>query len=93
MAPNNFSDLMQLLINLIAKGMGVLYAAAFAIFFYGIVIFILNTEDDKKRAEGKEWMKWGIVALFVMLTLWGIVGILVNTFQVSPLLIPQLPGK
>jgi len=93
MAPTNFSDIMQIFINLISQAMGLLYAAAFAIFFYGIVLFILNTDDDKKRAEGKEWMKWGVIALFVMLTLWGIVGVLVNTFHVSPLLIPQLPGK
>ncbi len=93
MTPTNFEDIINLFIGLIAKSMGLLFAAAFAAFFYGIVVFIFNTDDDKKRSEGKDWMKWSIVALFVMFTLWGIVGVLVNTFNVSPLLIPQLPAS
>ena len=73
--------------------MKLLYAAAFAAFFYGIVLFIFNTEDDTKRKEGKVWMIWSVIALFVMITIWGIVGILTNTFfgGVTPSLIPQLP--
>ena len=88
----NFQDVMQLFINLIAGGMKLLYIVAFAAFFWGIVLFIINTDDDKKRSEGKEWMKWSVIALFVMITVWGIVAILVNTFGISPLIIPQLPG-
>lgn len=79
---------MNIILGLIAKSVGLLFVVAFAAFFWGIVIFITNTSDDKKREAGKEWMKWSIVALFVMLTLWGIVGLLVNTFQVSPLPLP-----
>ena len=81
---------MQLFINLMGQAMGVLYAAAFAVFFWGIVLFILNTDDDKKRAEGKQWMMWGVIALFVMVTLWGIVEVLVGTFHLSNTVIPQL---
>ena len=93
MAPTNFQDIMNLFIGLIAKAMGLLFAAAFAAFFYGIVIFISNSSVDAKRTEGKAWMMWSVVALFVMFTLWGIVGVLVNTFNLSPLLIPQLPSS
>jgi succinate dehydrogenase/fumarate reductase cytochrome b subunit len=90
MPPTTFQQLMQLFINLMGQAMGVLYAAAFAVFFWGIVLFILNTDDDKKRAEGKQWMMWGVIALFVMVTLWGIVEVLVGTFHLSNTVIPQL---
>ena len=90
MAPTTFQQLMQLFINLMGQAMGVLYAAAFAVFFWGVVLFILNTDDDTKRAEGKQWMMWGVIALFVMITLWGIVEVLVGTFHLSSTVIPQL---
>jgi uncharacterized membrane protein HdeD (DUF308 family) len=90
MAPSNFKELMQSFINLTASAMAVLYAIAFAVFFWGVVTFIFNTEDDKKREEGKKWMMWGVIALAAMLTVWGLVDVLVNTFHLSQNVIPQL---
>lgn len=81
---------MQLFVDLLGGVMGVLYMVAFAAFFWGIALFILNTNDDKKRGEGKTWMLWSVIALFVMITIWGLVGLLVNTVGISPVLIPQL---
>lgn len=86
----DFKSLMQLFVNLLGSVMGLLYMAAFVAFFWGIALFILNTNDDKKRQEGKTWMLWSIIALFVMITIWGLVGLLVNTVGVNPLIIPQL---
>lgn len=90
MEPTNFQGIMQIIIGLIAKSVGILYAAAFATFFWGLARFIMNTGDDKKREEGKQWMIWSIVALFVMLTLWGLIGLLINTIEVTPLLLPPI---
>jgi len=45
-------------------------------FFFGIVRFINHAGDEKSRDEGKGIMIWGMVALFVMVALWGIVGYL-----------------
>jgi hypothetical protein len=52
---------------------------AFVAFFYGLGIFILNAGDEKRRDEGKPWMFWSIAALFVLVTIWGIIGLLQNT--------------
>jgi hypothetical protein len=58
-----------------------LFAVAVIMFIWGVFqFFILNAEDEKKRTEGKQFMIWGIVALAVMLSVWGLVGILGNTF-------------
>ncbi len=86
----DFKSLMQLFVNLLGSVIGVLYMAAFAAFFWGISLFVLNTSDDTKRKEGKTWMLWSVIALFVMITIWGLVGLLVNTAGISPLIIPQL---
>lgn len=86
----NFKTLMQLFANLLGTIIGVLYMFAFAAFFWGIALFIFNTNDDKKRQEGKAWMMWSVIALFVMITIWGLVGLLVNTVGINPLIIPQV---
>lgn len=52
---------------------------AIVVFFYGLALFILNSTDEKKVEEGKSWMFWGIIALFVLITIWGIIGLLQRT--------------
>jgi hypothetical protein len=89
-AVTDFRSLMQLFADLLGSFMGVLYMVAFVAFFWGIAIFILNTNDDKKRQEGKAWMFWSIIALFVMITIWGLVKLLVDTVGVNPTIIPTL---
>jgi hypothetical protein len=61
--------------RLVVIGGGVAVVA----FFYGIAIFVLNAGDEKKVEEGKSWMFWSVIALFVMITIWGIIGLLQNT--------------
>ncbi len=62
-------------------------------FFYGLAKFILNAGDEEKRAEGRSIMIWGIIALFVMVSVWGLVRILSQTFiggNTSSVTIPGL---
>ena len=66
-----------------------LFTLATAGFIYGIVQFFLNPDNEEKRKSGKSFMIWGIISLFVMVSLWGLVGVLSNTFGIKTL-IPQL---
>ena len=43
-------------------------------FFYGLALYILKAGDPEKAAEGKSIMIWGILALFVMTSIYGIIG-------------------
>ena len=54
----------------------VLVAASLVLFFYGIVQYVYS-QDTKKHGP---IIMWSLVALFVMLSLWGILRILENTF-------------
>lgn len=40
--------------------------AAFALFVWGVVLFIRSAEDEEKRETGKRHMVWGIVGLAVI---------------------------
>src|SRR3989338_1290889 len=58
-----------------------IFALALAAFIWGVMqFFILNPDEEAKREEGKQFILWGIVALAVMLSVWGLVKILGKTF-------------
>jgi hypothetical protein len=54
-------------------------------FFFGIVQFIWGTRDgDPTRAKnGKNFMLWGLIALFVMFSVWGIITYVQQIFGVT----------
>jgi len=54
--------------------------AAVLAFFWGLAKFIWNSGDEKKRDEGKGVMTWGVIALFILVTIWGIIGFLQRSF-------------
>jgi uncharacterized membrane protein YidH (DUF202 family) len=68
-------------------GIGVL------IIILGILGYIKNGDNEEKRAEGRMFIIWGIVSIFIMLSVWGLVNILVGTFNLNNAVpnIPKLP--
>jgi len=53
---------------------------ALLVFLWGLVKFIFKANDPESNKEGKNLMKWGIIALFVMVSVWGIVGFIQRGF-------------
>ena len=68
-----------------------LVALAVVGFIYGIIQYFLYPDNEEKRKNGKSFMLWGLIALFVMVSIWGLVGILSNTLETGPVRIPGLP--
>ena len=66
-----------------------IFALALAMFFWGVVQFVLNSSEEAKKERGKEFMIWGIIALAVMVSVWGLVKILGTTFGIE-YAIPQV---
>lgn len=58
----------------VAFGLAVLY------FFYGIAKYVSSAGDPKKADEGKSIMIYGVIAIAVMASIWGLVGWLQNLF-------------
>lgn len=69
-----------------------LFALATVAFIWGVIQYYLNPENEEKRKKGKSFIVGGLIALFVMLSMWGIVTIFTTTFRVGNT-IPQLPGQ
>ena len=49
---------------------------------YAAVQYIREKEDSQSKNEKRQQMFWGIIGLFVILTIWSLVGIIENTFNI-----------
>lgn len=59
--------------GIISSSISILFALAIVYFFWGVGQFILkDAANEKTRAEGQKKMLWGIIAIFVMASLFGI---------------------
>ncbi|MCX6713878.1 MAG: hypothetical protein NTV48_02120 [Candidatus Vogelbacteria bacterium] len=58
----------------------VLIGIALIFFFYGLIQYLQAGMGEKQVEEAKKLMFWGIITLFVMISVWGLAGILKDTF-------------
>jgi hypothetical protein len=87
----NFSGLVKFFIDLIKQLIPLVIALTVLVLLWGIFKLVLAGDNEEKRSEAKVIMFYGIVSLFVMVSVWGLVRILTNTFFGSgEFLIPQL---
>lgn len=79
--------------NLLNQIIPILMVVATIVFLWGIVMYITAAGDEKKAATAKTYITSGIIGLFFMVAIWGIVTVIVNTFQVGGGIIPEGPGE
>jgi hypothetical protein len=72
----------------------ILIALAVIYFFWGLVTYIRASGDEKARAAGKSQMLWGIIAIAIMVSLFGLIAWLQNTLGITSggtITPPQIP--
>lgn len=62
----SFGGLLKLAIPIVV-GLAVLF------FFWGVALYVFRAGDEKQAKEGKSIMIYGVIALFVMFSIWGII--------------------
>ena len=74
----DFKGLMNMVI-------GAIFALSMAFFFWGGAQFILkDAGSDKTREDGKKKMLWGVIALFVMFSIYGILRFIGKVTEIYP---------
>lgn len=80
-ATGNFQQLISCVTSTILNPLVVLLVGvAILVLTWGIVKYIGSGADAAKRKEGGELVAYGIFGIFIMLSIWGLVGLLTNTF-------------
>ncbi len=77
-APNTFKELVGMIVGLLNEATTVLVAAALVAFLYGAAYNMLKA-GERGGGALREFLIWGVIILFVMVSIWGILNLLQQT--------------
>lgn len=90
----NLEVLLKSVGRLVSLALPIVIALALLAFFWGLVGFLFG--GPEKKDDAKTMMIWGVVALFVMVSVWGLVRFIGTAFNItaedSPQAVPTVPG-
>lgn len=73
-------DVLDTMGDLVGTATPIVVALALLYFFWGLATFILSAGDEDKRNKSRGVMIWGIIALFIIVSVWGLIGLVQQTF-------------
>lgn len=80
----DFKGLVKTIIDSVLTPLTVLVVALALFFFlWGVLKYLRSAGDEGARKEGTAMMTYGIIALFVMVSVWGLVNVIKNTFTLD----------
>ncbi len=84
-APHNFQELANLLVLIMNNAAIVLIVLGIVVYFWGIStsMFGVQTGGVAARKKLTTYLIWGLIVLFVMVSIWGILQVLQNTLFTS----------
>jgi len=62
---------------------GLAFAVAMIVFMFGIFQFIGSDMSDKSREDGKKKILYGLLGMFIMVSAFGLIRIVLGTFGIS----------
>ena len=77
----NAEDILDIFSDLLGVLMPILISLAVIYFVYSLVQFMLKEGEEK--AAAKTSMIWGVIILFAMVSVWGLVNVLGDTFDLD----------
>lgn len=92
-AQTDIFTILSVIDDLLGTIIPILMVVATIVFLWGIVMYITAAGDEKKAATAKTYITSGIIGLFFMVAIWGIVSAVVSTFGVGGEGIPGGPGE
>ncbi len=72
-------NIVQYIINPL---IGALFALGFAFFLFGVARYMFYSGNDSERDTGRKHIMWGLVGMFIMVAVAGIINIIKNTIGV-----------
>lgn len=68
------ADLLEFINDIIVP---LLFAIALVLFIYGVFLFLIaGGGEEDSREQGRRYMFWGIIALVIIVSVWGITNII-----------------
>lgn len=72
----------------------VLFAISFVVFLWGIAkSYIIHGDTPAEVEKGHKLIMWGIIGFVVMVSIWGLVNVVADTFGLTGFYAPVLPSS
>ena len=75
---SSFDDILLFVSRIINSLIPIIISLAVLVFIWGVFRYVVSPNEEDK-ARGKQVMIWGIVGIFVMVSVWGLVNIIEAT--------------
>lgn len=60
-----------------------LFALALVFFLWGVLEFLMNPTEEEAKTKGKSHMLWGIIGMTIMFSVYGLMYLVLDTFQIE----------
>lgn len=78
--PSTFSELVAFFLGLINQIVPLIFALAFLFIIWKLIdAWIIHPDDGSRREEGKTIIITGVIVLVLMVSVWGILNLLINS--------------
>lgn len=74
------ADLNRIIINPLIL---LLFSLAALLFAWGILQFVARSSNEEAREIGRQHMLYGLLGMFIMVAVFGIIRLLLNTFGIT----------
>ena len=93
--PSDLKGVIEMFTNIGLSIIPFLGAVAFLVFVWGVARFIRSAGSEKEIKDSKNLLIWGVIGLFVLVTIWGIIAFLSSEFGFGNGTpgIPQIPSN
>ncbi|MEK7107790.1 MAG: hypothetical protein AAB814_01285 [Patescibacteria group bacterium] len=81
--PSYPSALLEAVMAVAKNLIPILIGIGLVVFLWGVVRYITAGPDETKRTEARNLMVWGIIGLFVMVGVWGLVSLIGYIFGIT----------
>jgi len=75
-----FQSAITLIIGLLNSLVPIIMGLLLLVFIWGLASFLRSDGDTESQKNGKRIMTWGVLGVFIAVSVWGLVNLLFNTF-------------
>ena len=76
----SFASIVSNITILLCQIIGMLFVLATVIFLWGIIKYIISQGSENELQAGRQYIIYGLIGLFVMVSMWGIINAAAYTF-------------
>jgi hypothetical protein len=76
-------DVLTIIKGFVGQATPIIIGLAVFVIIFGVFRYVVQADNEEARKSGQKFIFWGVIGVFVMISIWGLVNILVNTLPLD----------